>query len=690
MGVFDDDTVSPPRKARTKAWRFTNVNASYEYCPTYPAALVVPSKISNATLNYGRAYRSKHRIPGLVYLHWNNLGSITRASQPMVGLKNARSIQDEKLIEAVFTSHSYHHYSVNTNNPSDPTSRPSADMANASYIVHSGHVYGATPTNLIIDARPTTNAMANVAKGAGTENMEYYKNCKKVYLGIDNIHVMRDSLARVAEAIRQSEATNYDLLRRSGWLKHLSCILEGIVIIVKAVHLANSHVLVHCSDGWDRTSQLSSLSQLCLDPYYRTMEGFAVLVEKDWVSFGHRFLDRYGHVVASRVQFVSTPFNDQDEGDSEVGFLASMQQRLNFSGSSHAFKETSPVFDQFLDTIHQLQRQFPERFEYNDQFLLELQRQIYECKYGNFLFNSERDRAEAGVQQRTRSIWSDLLSPQSRGKYVNPAYVGNDDNEVLFPDPKDVRWWTTWFKRPDMNAEPAPLTVIPPEPTIVEGRQDDPVLRNVIPPLSDPYPSARSPSQSSPSTSSSPPPSGLPISLDSATMAQASTAVQGAMRSAWSAWKSVRQGYDGVVKEMTEAAPRNDSLFSTSVNGGSSSALPSRSHSPVNVAVPAYGEYRYTPRVPRSPQKSPQLQPAPSHPAAIPQWPMHEDTLSSSASLSPQGNANTSTTEERPTVGLKEPSTTVQPSPGTEQELESNPWKGGDGGGDPLGVSVWS
>ena len=177
--------------SRTKAWRFTDVNKDYnvgarccssetlliipvQFCATYPSRLVVPARISDSTLQYASRYRTKCRIPTLVYLHWANLvrvlfcfcisvrlfvlrltthltqkGTITRSSQPMVGLTNNRSIQDEKLVEAIFQSH----HSPESRGPMGP-------------------VYGATATNLIIDARPTTNAMANAVNGAGTENMD--------------------------------------------------------------------------------------------------------------------------------------------------------------------------------------------------------------------------------------------------------------------------------------------------------------------------------------------------------------------------------------------------------------------------------------------------------------------------------------------------------------------------------------
>ncbi|KAL9934770.1 hypothetical protein V8E36_006545 [Tilletia maclaganii] len=523
--------------SRTKAWRFTDVNLQHVFSPTYPHQLVVPSRISDQTLNYAAKYRSKARIPALTYLHWANFGSITRCSQPLVGLKGNRSVQDEKLVEAIFSSHIF----------ADPTSRAAQAAAAASAAAsQSGGVaalgpsagmviYGATTTNLIVDARPTTNAMANVAKGAGSENMEHYRGCKKAYLGIDNIHVMRDSLHKLTEALKEAEPPLYfgsasadsstgaaaakDLLdragtlngnrlgssssssaangslyatyrpgrpssshshppaptkqldtlalKRSNWLKHIAALMEGTMMIVRNVHINSSHVLLHCSDGWDRTSQLAALAQICLDPYFRTLDGLAVLIEKDWLSFGHRFEDRSGHL-GHPSRFVTDPahgdsiVDDWDEDGYEGGANGVAAESEGFepqaavnaiwgftkqltagfgggggsSGSGNSasptnLREISPVFHQFIDCLWQLLRQFPDRFEYNAAFLVELFAQVYACEYGTFLLNSERERHALGMdngkvvslEATTPSLWDSLLGDEERRKlWLNEKY----------------------------------------------------------------------------------------------------------------------------------------------------------------------------------------------------------------------------------------------------------------------------
>ena len=67
----------------------------------------------------------------------------------------------------------------------------------------------------------------------------------------------------------------------------LSTILKSTNQILKVLLENKENVLIHCSDGWDRTSQLCALTQILIDPYYRTIEGFLVLIEKDWLAFGH-------------------------------------------------------------------------------------------------------------------------------------------------------------------------------------------------------------------------------------------------------------------------------------------------------------------------------------------------------------------------------------------------------------------
>jgi hypothetical protein len=45
-------------------------------------------------------------------------------------------------------------------------------------------------------------------------------------------------------------------------------------------------------DEWDETAQITSTVELLLDSYYRTMEGFSMLIQREWQSMGHRFTRR--------------------------------------------------------------------------------------------------------------------------------------------------------------------------------------------------------------------------------------------------------------------------------------------------------------------------------------------------------------------------------------------------------------
>lgn len=109
-----------------------------------------------------------------------------------------------------------------------------------------------------------------------------------------------------------------------------------------------------------RTAQTCALASLLLDPYYRTIHGFQILVEKEWLMFGHKFSHRCGHVL-----------------DSE-----------------QASKEISPIFTQFLDCVWQVTQQFPCAFEFNERFLIKLQEHVHSCQFGNFVGNCQKDRKE--------------------------------------------------------------------------------------------------------------------------------------------------------------------------------------------------------------------------------------------------------------------------------------------------------
>ncbi len=64
-------------------------------------------------------------------------------------------------------------------------------------------------------------------------------------------------------------------------------------------------VVVVCASGRDFSTVVTSLGQILLDPYYRTIYGcgchgatnpasFMALIEKDWLALGHSFASRHG------------------------------------------------------------------------------------------------------------------------------------------------------------------------------------------------------------------------------------------------------------------------------------------------------------------------------------------------------------------------------------------------------------
>ena len=148
--------VHPRRRCK---WRLdTTTNAKFDFSPTYPAAFWLPIELGEKELTKVKSFRSKGRLPALVYnysdlLDYAGLGLdpltypdtvILRSAQPNVGWTFGRCQADETLLALA-------------------------------------------EVRVIIDARPYANAVANQAKGGGYENAENYQDCRIEFMNIENV-----------------------------------------------------------------------------------------------------------------------------------------------------------------------------------------------------------------------------------------------------------------------------------------------------------------------------------------------------------------------------------------------------------------------------------------------------------------------------------------------------------------------
>ncbi|KAJ0397569.1 hypothetical protein P43SY_003444 [Pythium insidiosum] len=374
---------------RSSAFRVTDVNLDYSVCATYPRQLVVPASATDHEIRSVAEFRSKGRLPICCFAHTRNGASIWRCAQPKRGIFNAQNASDERYLVLVAT----------------------------------GGRSSTREKMWIADCRPELNARANNFTGGGTESSSL-SHARVSFLNIANIHAMRESIENVRSLLTSGnqdfEFSWHSRVEETKWLLHVRLVLSAAVRVADAVENKQTTVLVHCSDGWDRTGQLCALSQILLDRHYRTIVGFMQIVEKEWIRPGHKFYDRVG------------------PGRSE-------------------HDEQSPIFLQFLDCVWQLWRQYPTYFEFNAQFLHVIADALFSAQFGTFLGNCDRERTTWGLETRTPSLWAFLLSHEDQ--FRNPFYRANSESVLLPPTSsllRNVTLWTEYYGRS------APIDLLPP------------------------------------------------------------------------------------------------------------------------------------------------------------------------------------------------------------------------------------
>ena len=307
---------------------------------SYPNMLVIPKGLSDDELRKCFLFREKGRLPALTYVHTEDgkcQASLWRSSQCKSGVTSSRCMEDEKFISQIFG------------------------------ITNSAN-------GIIYDARPYVNAMFNKFNGKGYHNEVNYKQTNVKFLDIPNIHAVKSAYKNLVDQIYESKVVTADA---SSWTQIMQKVLLGSISITNS-QSEGTFVIINCSDGWDRTPQLVCLSKIILDPYYRTFKGFKVLIEIDWVSYGHQF-----------------------------------QSRLKNNGHD------CPIFVQFLDCVRILYEQNQQCFEFNDLFLAELASAYFDSRFDFFIRDSitifDKKQKSSGL-----SIWNWVNKQHEI--YENPFY----------------------------------------------------------------------------------------------------------------------------------------------------------------------------------------------------------------------------------------------------------------------------
>lgn len=402
--------VSKLSPAVHSQYRISQVNAQYGICASYAHAVLVPAVISDTDLSEVSDFRSHGRFPRIAWISGQGAVLATSA-QPRMGFARRRCPADDKLLGALRSSGAV---------VSAPLGRSITPVS--------------SPSLHICDLRPLKALIGNVATGGGTEDCSQDPSMHSVSLPLMNYKELNACMIRLRTALNQqtdtmaSAASFCTSVAQSGWLGGCEALLRASLRVASLIQQGSS-VLVHCSNGWDRTPQVATLAMLLLDSHFRTLAGFQQLVNQEWLGCGHRFADRHGlpHVCAAT-------------GD---GVSSTWESTLPRS------KDCAPIFMQWLECVWNLQHMFPTAFEFTDNFLLEILYAAYSGQSFTFLCNSPLQRRLLLQTHFPFSFWSQVN--QNSDHYTNHTFSPGPAAQaaLLFP-------LAPWLVLPWMEAHVGP------------------------------------------------------------------------------------------------------------------------------------------------------------------------------------------------------------------------------------------
>uniref|UniRef100_A0A8C7K7J5 SET binding factor 1 n=1 Tax=Oncorhynchus kisutch TaxID=8019 RepID=A0A8C7K7J5_ONCKI len=455
-------------RSKNEPFRISTVNRMYTVCRSYPGLLIVPQSIPDSTIQrISRCYR-QNRFPVVCWrnsrtkavllrsagLHAKGVvGFFKSPNAPSAGPSQAdsTSLEQEKYMQAIISSMpSYCEPSGrNTLGGFTSTHMSTSALGQRARVISlsqprvsgkarnppggkwgsirgSGRLSAYNPevgNRLSSKESPQPNGGPSEALflrqqraylyiiGDKTQlkggKQDSFQQWEVVPIEVCDVRQVKNSFKKLIKACVPSSATSepsmtfHRCLEESEWI-----VLQVSVLVVELLDTGSS-VMVSLEDGWDVTTQVVSLVQLLSDPYYRTFDGFRLLVEKEWLSFGHRFSHRGAQTLASQ----------------SSGF--------------------TPVFLQFLDCVHQIHLQFPMEFEFSQYYLKFLAYHYVSNRFRTFLLDSDYERIELGVlyeekgerknPQVCKSVWDYIDRLNKKTPIFFNYMFSPEDEEVLRP-----------------------------------------------------------------------------------------------------------------------------------------------------------------------------------------------------------------------------------------------------------------